>query len=187
MAHAEGGPVVFYIALLFLILLVAAALILLVQNFTILLSGVHLTFFSWHLPGIPVFLLFLLGAFMGGLLLYVFSTRSAHNDAREIKRLNARVKELRAQIEELEREKSQVRLGGAPSANFAPPAVPMPGFASSGPMGPTGPLGQRQPSPPGPLQNLPPSSSGLSNLSLPPRPLPQLPQNGAPRPPFPPS
>ena len=83
----------FYIALLFLILLAVAALIMLVQNFTILLSSIHLTFLSWHLPGIPVFLLFLLGAFVGGLLLYVFSTRSARQDAREIKKLNARVNE----------------------------------------------------------------------------------------------
>lgn len=174
----------FYIALLFLILLVAAALIVLVQNFSILLYSVHLTFFSWHLPGIPVFLLFLLGAFVGGLLLYVFSTRSAHRDAREIKKLQARVKELRDQIEDL--EKAQMRSPSVPLAgNFAPPSVPMPGFSPAGPAGSSGLLGQRQPQPPtSPLQNLPPSSSGLSNL---PRPLPPLPQNGAPRPPFPPS
>lgn len=172
----------FYIALLFLILLVAAALIVLVQNFTLLLYSVHLTFFSWHLPGIPVFLLFLLGAFVGGLLLYVFSTRSAHRDAREIKRLNARVKELRAQIEEL--EKAQMRVpSGALAGNFPPPGVPLPGFSPAGPTGPSGLLGQRQP-PTSPPQNLPPSSSGLSSL---PRPLPPLPQNGTQRPPFPPS
>lgn len=170
----------FYIALLFLILLVAVALIMLVQNFTILLSSVHLTFFSWHLPGIPVFLLFLLGAFLGGLLLYVFSTRSARSDAREIKKLRARVKDLRAQIEEL--EKSQTKSpSGALSANFAPPAVPLPGFSPAGPPGSSGLLGQRQP-PTNLPPNLPPSSSGLSNMPLPPR---SLPQNGAPRPPFP--
>lgn len=145
----------FYIALLFLILLVAAALVILIQNFAILLSSVHLTFFSWHLPGIPVFLLFLFGAFLGGLLLYIFSTRSVRHDAREIKRLNARVKELRAQIEELEKLQMRSPSGALPT-NFAPPAVPVPVFSPSGALGPSGPLGQRQtvqpPQPPQPKQ-----------------------------------
>lgn len=133
----------FYIALFFLILLVIAALVLLIQNVAILLSSVHLTFFSWHLPGIPVFLLFLLGAILGGLLLYTFSLRSTRHDARKIKRLNARIKELRAQIEE--REKSQMRLpSGARPTNFAPPAGPMRFFSPSGILGSSGPFGQRE-------------------------------------------
>jgi uncharacterized integral membrane protein len=149
MPRTKGGSVVFYIALLFLILLVAAALVMLIQNFAILLSSVHLTFFSWHLPGIPMFLLFLLGAFLGGLLLYIFSTRSVRHNAREIKKLNARVKELRAQIEEL--EKLQMRSpSGALSTNFAPP-VPI--FSPFGALEPSSPLGQRQSvQPPQPAQ-----------------------------------
>lgn len=133
----------FYIMLFFLILLVAAVLVLLIQNFAIWFSSVHLTFFTWHFPGIPVFLLFLLGAFLGGFLLYTFSMRSARHDAREIKRLNAHVKELRAQIEE--QEKSQMRSpSGALSTNFVPPAEPIRSFSPSGAPGSSGPFGQRQ-------------------------------------------
>lgn len=133
----------FYIALFFLILLVAAGLVLLIQNYVIWFTSVHLTFYTWHLPGIPMFLLFLLGVFLGGLLLYISATRSAWHSAREIKRLNARVKELHAQIEE--REKSQMRSpGGALSTNFAPPAQPLRNFLPSGAPGSSNPLGQRQ-------------------------------------------
>ena len=178
----------FYIALLFLILLIGVALVMVVQNQAALLSSIHLTFFSWHLPGIPVFLLCLLGAFLGGLLLYVVSSFSARRDAQEIKKLRARVEEL---------EKAQKRSPSSSlSANFAPPVVPIPGFSPSGPLRPSGslgsssfsgssgPLGQGQ-SLPNSLRNLSPSASG-SNLSLPSRQFPPLPQTGdGGRPPFP--
>lgn len=183
----------FYIALLFLILLGVVAVAIVFQNFMALLSAnVHLTVYTWHTPGIPVLMLFLLGACVGGLLLYVGSTFAAHRDTR-------RIKKLRARVEKLEQEKAQMRSpSGALAANFAPPAMPMPGFAPSGPAQrrPTNPLPNPAPSgplPPGqppasalpPQPNLSPSSSALSKLSLPGRQLPPLPQQGAPRPPFP--
>lgn len=193
MICAKGGPVVFYVALLFLILLIGIALIVIVQNPATLLSSVHLTFLAWHLPGIPVFLLGLLGAFVGGFLLYVVSSFSARLDALEIKALRERVKDMRARVADL--EKAQRPSSGSLSANFAPPAIPMPGFSPagspgpSGPLGPSGfagpsgPLGQGQ-ALPGSLPNFSPSASG-SNLSLPSRqfpPLPPSPDGG--RPPF---
>lgn len=174
----------FVFALILFILLLAAAIMIAVQNFAILFSGVHLTLLSLHLPGIPVLLLCLLSALLGGLLLYIVSSISAHRDAREIRKLRARLNELNLQIEELENEKAQATRSpsGSLPLNFPPPVVPLPGFAPNGPPGPTGPLGQRQPSPS--LQNLPPSASG-NNLSSVPRQFPPLPQMGGPQPPFP--
>ncbi|HLI69197.1 MAG TPA: hypothetical protein VKV19_05510 [Ktedonobacteraceae bacterium] len=174
----------FYVALLFLILLIAIALIVMVQNPATLLSSVHLTFLAWHLPGIPIFLLGLLGAFLGGLLLYVVSSFSARLDALEIKALRERVKELRARVVDLEKAQQRSPSGSLP-ANFVPPSIPIPGFApsgspgASGPLGPSGfsgssaHLGQGQ-ALPGTLPHFSPSASG-SGLALPSRPLPPLP------------
>lgn len=162
-----------YIALILLILLVAVALVMIVQNIAILFSSVHLTLFSWHMPGIPVLVLCLLGAFLGGLVLYVVSSISARRDARELKRLRARVEELQEEV-----QKAQMRSpSGALPPGFPPNAVPIPGIPGGPTAGPAGPGNQRPPA--SPLQNLSPSSSG--NVALPPRQF----QMGAPRPPFP--
>lgn len=185
----------FYIALLFLLLLAIFTAIVVVQNFGDLFStSIQLTFLSWHLPGIPVLLLCLLGVFLGGLLLYVFAAYAARRDILEMKALRER-------IEDLEALPARSPSGGL-SANFAPSVVPMPGFPpagsplgssgsvnqlnfpSGGPVGPAGPVnqpGSGGPTNPGPaaapgqqqppantLHTLSPSSSG-SNLSLPPR------------------
>lgn len=170
----------FYLALLLLILLGLVTLVGVIFNFGTLLGGIHLNLFFWH-PNVPVLLLCLLGAFLGGLLLYVVSTFSARRDAREIR-------SLRAQIEEL--ELAQTRSPSGPLApNFPAPVVPMPGFSAPGPaaqrQGPPGLLSSRPPT--GSLQNLPPSSSGIAQMPLrqgPPGPPPQAPQGGPPRPPF---
>lgn len=158
-----------YIALVLLILLVAIALVIAVQNMLVLFSSVHLTILSWHTPGVPILVLCLLGAFLGGVVLYIVSSISAHRDARELKKLRARVEELR---EEVQKAQSRSPSGALPPA-FAPSAVPMPGI----PGGSAGPGNQRPPA--SPLQNLAPSASG--NLTLPPRQF----QLGGPRPPFP--
>lgn len=165
-----------YIALILLILLVALALVMIVQNIAVLFSSVHLTLFSWHMPGIPVLVLCLLGAFLGGLILYVVSSISARRDARELKRLRARVEELQEGL-----QKAQMRVpSGALSPAFPPNAVPIPGIPGGPPAGSPGPAGPGNQRPPThPLQNLSPSSSG--NVVLPPRQF----QVGAPRPPFP--
>ena len=173
----------FYIALLFLILLGGTALIIVAQNFTTLLSSEHLMLLTVSLPATPILLLCLFWAFLGGLLLYVFSAFAARRDTRELKTLHARIKEL---------EKAQTKsTSGALATNVAPPAVPAPGFSSTGPLRPwqqptnpppnfppSGPLQQGQPP-----NNLSPALSQL-NMPVPTRPLPPLPQQGVPPPPF---
>lgn len=177
----------FYVALLLLILLGGATVVIIYQNFATLLSGEHLLFLMWHLPGIPVLLLCLLGAFLGGLLLYVFSAFSARRDAQEIKRLRVRIEEL---------EKAQVKSpSGALLSNVVPPpVVPIPGFSMAGPFQTwqappnqrppfttTGPL---QPGPRNTLSGLSPSSSALPNIPPFAQQLPPLQQQSDQRGPF---
>jgi uncharacterized integral membrane protein len=163
---------VLYIALVLFVVLVAVALVIAIQNFIVLFSSVHLTIFSWHTPGIPILVLCLLGLFLGGVVLYIISSISAHLDMRELKRLRGQVERLQ---EELQKAQAKTPSGALPPA-FAPSVVPMPGIPG-GPAGASGPAGQRPPT--NPLQNLSPSASG--NLTLPPRQF----QMGGPRPPFP--
>lgn len=163
-----------YIALVLLVVLVAVALVIAVQNVLVLLSSVHLTIFSWHTPGIPILLLCLLGALLGGIVLYIVSSISALRERRELKRLQAEVERL--QQEEVQRAQAKTPSGALPPP-FVPGVVPMPGIAA-GPAGSGGSAGQRPPT--NPLQNLSPSASG--NMVLPPRQF----QMGGPRPPFPP-
>lgn len=172
----------FFLALFLLIVLAAAAGVIIVQNFPVFFEGVHLTIFSRQIPGVPVLVLFLLGACIGGLLLYVVSSLSARRDLREIKKLRAKVSDLRTRVEELEEEKAQAAKPSNGAPLFPAPSIPFPGFAPSGSANSTGSLGQRQP--PNSLQNLPPSASG-NNLSMPRQfpPLPQTGQAGAPQPP----
>ncbi|MGH2509923.1 MAG: LapA family protein [Ktedonobacteraceae bacterium] len=169
----------FYIALLFLILLGGTALVIIYQNFLTLLSGEHLLFFTWHLPGIPVLLLCFFAAFLGGLLLYVFSAFAARRDAREIK-------DLRAHIADFEKMREKVP-SGALMMNVVPPVVPIPGFSTTGPL-------QQWPSPtssrsnlsvPGSLPKGPSLSSVLPNGSSP-SVLPYVPSSAGQFPPFPP-
>jgi len=219
----EEGLSMFFIALLFLIVLGLCTLVVVGLNFgTLLSTKVYLHVFSLSLPGMPVLFLCLVGAFLGALVLYVFAARGARRDVLELK-------VLRAQVEDLEKMPAKAPGGGlslspgaglpvpqgsGPPSSFAPPVVPMPGFAPGGPTGPGGGSGNQPGSgPPGPgpnpagslkqwqsppnqLQNISPSASG-NNLALPPRPFPpqqqpQPPQQpqpqqqmGGPRPPFP--
>lgn len=172
----------FFLALFLLIVLAAAAGVIIVQNFPVLFEGIHLTIFSRQIPGVPVLVLCLLGACIGGLLLYVVSSISARRDLREIKKLRAKVSDLRTRVEELEEEKAQAAKSPNNAPLFPAPAIPFPGFTPASSANPTGPLGQRQM--PNSLQNLPPSASG-NNLSLPRQfpPLPQTGQTGSPQPP----
>lgn len=122
------------VALLLLLILVAVAVVLAVQNFALLLTSVHLTFLSVHLPGIPWGLLVLFGVCLGGLLLYVVSTFSARHDAKEIKALQKTIDELqRAQ----EKAPSGPLTGGSGqgAGNFGQPAS---AFGSQGPQGSQG-------------------------------------------------
>lgn len=115
----------YYVALLFLILLGGTALVIVAQNFTTFLTSEHLMLITMSFPGIPILLLCLCWAFLGGLLLYVFAAFAARRDTREIKTL-------RAHIQELEKAQTQVTSGPL-SASNPPPAAPVPGFSSAGP------------------------------------------------------
>lgn len=170
----------FYIALLVFILLGGTALVIIYQNFSTLLSGEHLVFLTWRLPGVPILLLCLLGALLGGLLLYVFSAFAARRDAREIKNLRTRIAEL---------EKAQAKSpSGALMTSIVPPVVPIPGISTTGPLSswqfppnsrptisPTGPLSQKQLS--STLPNVLPASSFPPTSLLAKQP-PSLPQQG---------
>ncbi|HEX7736300.1 MAG TPA: LapA family protein [Ktedonobacteraceae bacterium] len=189
----------FYIALLFLILLGILALDAIVQNLGAFTSSTDLTVLVWHLPGVPVALLYLVAVFLGALLLYTLAARSARVDKLEMKALRAEVKGLRAQVEDLESVPARTPSGGLTNP-FAPPVVPLQGFAGgpgsagaplnpSGPLpgspgpgpggsgGPTSPLGPNGPQ--GPQGSRPPQppvnmqnispSASGNTLSLPPR------------------
>lgn len=184
----------FYAVLVFLLILGIFTGVVVVQNIhTLFSTNIYLNVLVWAMPGIPVWLLCLVGALVGALILYEVALYSARRDRQEIKTLRAR-------IEDLEKASAKSSSGGS-AANFAPSVVPIPGFTSNSSQGPSGPanppgqpgplapgssgsLGQRQP-PPNSLQSMSPSASG-NNLSLPPRLFPQQQQQmGGPRPPFP--
>lgn len=141
----------FYIALLFFILLGGTALVIIFQNFSVLLSGEHLVFLTWRLPSVPILLLCLLGTLLGGLLLYVCSAFAARRDAQEIKSLRVRITEL---------EKAQMKpQNGALMTSIVPPVVPIPGIST------TGPLSSWQ-SPPNLRPTISPTSSQVSSFLL---------------------
>jgi uncharacterized integral membrane protein len=164
---------VLYVMLLLLILLVVAVVLVAVQNYAILLTGVHLNLFSWHLPGIPLFLFCLFGIFLGGLLLYIVSTLSARRDTSELGKLRVQV----GKLSEPQAKSSSGLLSN--SGMLVPPVVPIPGISPTS----TGPLLIKPQIPP--KQN-PAPSAAFSNYSVPPGPgqSPQASQMGAPRPPF---
>lgn len=180
----------FYITLLFLILLGILALDAIVQNFGSFTASTDLTVLVWHLPGVPVVLLYLVAVFLGALLLYTLAARSAHVDKRELKALRSEIKGLRAQVEDLEKAPAKTPSGNLTNT-FAPPVLPLPGFAGgpgpagaplnpsgplpgspgpggsggpTSPLGPTGPLGPNGPQgPQGPRPPQPPIN--LQNIS----------------------
>ncbi len=193
----------FYIALVLFILLGLLALAILGLNLGSLLGGVRINLLIWH-PTVPVLLLCVLAAFLGGLLLFVVSSLSARRDEQVIKKLRTRLQETRARVEELEQLQAKTNSGGLLSGNFAQPLVPLPGLPPSppgpGPQGglltsaslpqrpPTGPLSQRPPT--GSFANPAPSPAAANQANVPPPlrtgPPPPLPQNGSSsaRPPF---
>lgn len=170
----------YYVALLFLILLGGTALVIVAQNFTTFLTSEHLILITVSLPGVPILLICLCWAFLGGLLLYVFAAFAARRDTREIKTLRARIQEL---------EKAQAQATSGPlSASIPPPAAPVPGFSSAGPQrqmptnppnfSSTGPLQQGQAA-----KGSAPSSSQIT-MPLSSRQSPPLPPQGGMLPPF---
>jgi uncharacterized integral membrane protein len=82
----------FFVILILFLLFGSALTIVTIQN----LAGpyLHVAFFIWQTPPLPVGLIVLLAFLLGALLLYLVSVLSAWRDRREIKRLRKRVGEL---------------------------------------------------------------------------------------------
>src|SRR5947209_7100739 len=68
--------------------------VLAIENIATLMIGVHLTFFSWHAPTLPLGIVLLLSCVLGALLLYIVTVLSAWRERRELRRLRKRVAEL---------------------------------------------------------------------------------------------
>lgn len=66
------------------------------ENLATLAVDVHLTFFAWHLPALPLGALLLISCALGALLLYVVTLVSAMRERRELRRLRRRIAELEA-------------------------------------------------------------------------------------------
>jgi len=81
----------FFLVLTLFLLICGGLVVLTIQNLS---NSVHLVFYSWHTPAIPV-ALWIVGAFLlGTLLLYLISVVSALDDRRELRVLRKRVSEL---------------------------------------------------------------------------------------------
>ncbi len=76
---------------LFLLLIGGTLTVLALQNLNVL---VHITFFMWTTPDLPLGLWLVAAFLLGALLLYIISLFSAWSDRREARRLRARVAEL---------------------------------------------------------------------------------------------
>jgi uncharacterized integral membrane protein len=108
---------VFYVVLLVIVLLGGALAVLVIENFSLLATATQLSFFTWHVPPLPVGLWLLFSCLYGAAMLYLLSVLSALRERRELHMLRGRVAEL---------ERAQVRVPGGPLQ--ATPIVPMPGI-----------------------------------------------------------
>ncbi len=123
----------FYVVLLVIVLLGAALVVLVIENFSILATATQLTFFILLMPPLPMGLWLLISCLYGALILYLLSILSALWERRELKMLRQRVAEL---------EQAQANVPGGPFQAYPPPIVPIPGI-SSGPLPPAPPESQK--------------------------------------------
>ena len=66
------------------------------ENIATLSVDVHLVFFRWHFPALPLGVFLLMSFVLGALLLYVVTLVSALRERRELRRLRKRVTEFEA-------------------------------------------------------------------------------------------
>lgn len=85
---------VIYVVLVLVALGGGLITVLVIENFSTLMLGVHLTLFAWHTPTMPLGILLLLSCVLGALLLYIVTVVSAWRERRELHRLRRRVAEL---------------------------------------------------------------------------------------------
>jgi uncharacterized integral membrane protein len=140
LSHAKEYLMFFLVLALFL-LTCGGLVVLTVQNLS---TPVHLVFYTWHTPVVPM-VLWIVGAFLlGTVLLYLISVASALEDHRELR-------ELRKRVSKLEEEKRQ-------SQSQGPIRVSTPPLALGGPQVPAE------------LARVPISPPVSSNLQIPARP-----------------
>ena len=83
-----------YVMLVLFLLAGGLITVLVIENSSTLMIGVHLTFFAWHTPTLPLGIVLLLSWVLGALLLYVVTVVSAWRERRELRTLRKRVAEL---------------------------------------------------------------------------------------------
>jgi uncharacterized integral membrane protein len=92
----EEEHAVLYLILVIFVLAGGVIAVLAFENFSTLLTELHLVLFGWHAPALSLGGLLLLSCMFGGLLLYVVTLLSAARERRELRRLRKRVAELEA-------------------------------------------------------------------------------------------
>lgn len=116
----------FFLVLALFLLVCGGLVVLTTQNLS---TSVHLVFYSWQTPAIPV-ALWIVGAFLlGTLLLYLISVASAVDDRREIAALQKHISELEAEkARSLSLEPAKVPISplasGSPQISARPTKVP---------------------------------------------------------------
>lgn len=86
----------FFVILILFLLVGGALTIVTVQN--LMSPYIHVAFFTWQTPALPVGLVVLLSFLLGAILLYLVSAISAWRDRREIRRLQKQITQLEQQI-----------------------------------------------------------------------------------------
>lgn len=86
----------FFVILILFLLVGGALTILTIQN--LMSPYIHVAFFTWQTPALPVGLVILLSFLLGAFLLYLVSAVSAWRDRREIRRLRKQVTQLEQQM-----------------------------------------------------------------------------------------
>jgi len=162
----------FFLVLTLFLLICGGLVVLTTQNLS---NPIHLVFYSWHTPAIPI-ALWIVGAFLlGTLLLYLISVVSALDDRRELRKLRKRVSELEEEkMRSLSLGPARVPTSSPASGSPQPPAGParvptlplMPGGPQV-PVGPTGPLQPPSSFIPMPGMHTPPQNGGASALPIP--------------------
>jgi len=166
----------FFLVLALFLLVCGGLVVLTTQNLS---TPVHLVFYSWRTPAIPV-ALWIVGAFLlGTLLLYLISVASALDDRRELRSLRKRVSELeeekmRSQSSGPARVPASPPVSGSPQVSTGPARIPTSPLASGNPHIParptrtsTGPLQLSSSYIPMPGIYTSPQNNGASALPMP--------------------
>ena len=109
-----------YLLLIIFALAGGALAVMTFENFSALSLEVHLAFFGWHAPALPLGVFLLLAFVLGALVLYVVTLLSAMRERRELRRLRSRLAELEALQQAMQPD-------AMPLQSTSPLYMPMPG------------------------------------------------------------